>query len=88
MFVVRIVPPYDNQFAGTTWDELSRYKNNVKVFVVGVHMCGENFALLMGTSPSFRDAETWKVSKNEGNKALITMMLLQLCKRRQAGGPS
>ena len=73
---------YDNQFVGTTWGDISSLK---QLIGVGCTCARENFALLVRIFPSFRNTETWKVSKSEGNKAMITMMLLQLRKGRHAG---
>lgn len=42
----------------------------------------ENSAILVEISPSSCNTETWKVAKSKGNKAMITIMLLQLRKRR------
>lgn len=66
---------YDNQFAGTVW-YLKRKTDSLTVSVVRVHMRAKRAKI----SPSFRNTETWKVLKSEGNKSLITMMLLQLLK--------
>ena len=55
--------------------------NNVTVSVVGVHM--REFRPSHGNFPFLAQCRDMKSLKNEGNKALITMMLLQLCKPRE-----